>query len=395
MQPAAYSTALGFFVNTGARDETDEVSGVSHFLEHMVFKGTPSRSADDVNREFDEMGADYNAFTNDEKTVYYAAVLPEFQTATVELLADILRPSLREDDFNTEKQVILEEIKMYDDQPPFGVDDKCRAAFFGNHPLARSVLGTEASVGGLRVDQMRQYFSRRYAPGNIVLVGSGQIDFDQLCQTAQKQCGNWQKIPAGREVPPAKTNTGFHLLQKDTAVQEYALMMSPAPSATADERYAAKLLESVLGDDSGSRLYWELVDPGLAEHCSLHYDDYLGAGMFLTYLSCDPEFAAENLERIRQVYRQAADDGITQAELDQAKSKINSQVVLASERPASRLFSVGLNWVQRHEYRSVRQVLDSYDAVTLADLAAVQKNYPLTQSTTYVVGPLAELSVPN
>ena len=273
--PAAYSTALGFFVKTGAHDETDEVSGVSHFLEHMVFKGTPSRSAEDVNREFDDMGADYNAYTSVEVTAYHAIVLPEFQTATVELLADILRPSLREEDFTTEKQVILEEIKMYCDQPPFAVDDKCRAAFFGNHPLARSILGTESSVGGLQVDQMRQYFSRRYAPGNIVLVGSGQIDFDQLCQTAQKQCGNWQKIPAGREVPPAKTNTGFHLLQKDTAVQEYALMMSPAPSATADERYAAKLLESVLGDDSGSRLYWELVDPGLAEHCSLHYDGYL------------------------------------------------------------------------------------------------------------------------
>src|SRR5215475_6566186 len=131
---SAYSTALGFFVNTGARDETDEVSGVSHFLEHMVFKGTPSRSAEDVNREFDEMGAHYNAFTNEENTVYYAAMLPEYVHSAVELLADILRPSLRETDFDTEKQVIIEEIKMYEDQPPFGVDDKCRAAFFGSHP---------------------------------------------------------------------------------------------------------------------------------------------------------------------------------------------------------------------------------------------------------------------
>ncbi|HEY2761857.1 MAG TPA: pitrilysin family protein, partial [Pirellulales bacterium] len=132
---AAHSTALGFFVKTGARDETDEVSGVSHFLEHMMFKGTPSRSAEDVNREFDDMGADYNAYTSVEITAYHAVVLPEFQNATVELLADILRPSLREEDFVTEKQVILEEIKMYCDQPPFAVDDKCRAAFFGNHPL--------------------------------------------------------------------------------------------------------------------------------------------------------------------------------------------------------------------------------------------------------------------
>src|SRR5437588_1673860 len=118
--PDAYSSAYAFFVQTGARDETDDVSGVSHFLEHMMFKGTPTRTADDVNREFDEMGAHYNAFTSEENTVYYAAILPEHQTAAAELLADIIRPALREEDFNTEKQVIIEEIRMYEDQPPFG-----------------------------------------------------------------------------------------------------------------------------------------------------------------------------------------------------------------------------------------------------------------------------------
>ena len=140
--PKAYSTALGFFVRAGSRDETDEVAGVSHFLEHMMFKGTPTRTADDVNREFDEMGASYNAFTSEEHTVYYAAVLPEYQVQASELLADILRPSLRLEDFEMEKQVILEEIRMYEDQPPFGADEKCRALYFGEHPLARSVLGT-------------------------------------------------------------------------------------------------------------------------------------------------------------------------------------------------------------------------------------------------------------
>ena len=165
----AYSTALGFFVKTGARDESDDVAGVSHFLEHMVFKGTPTRSADDVNREFDEIGSHANAFTTEEKTVFYAAVLPEHQTRAIELLADILRPSLHEADFDTEKKVILEEIQMYEDQPPFGADDKCRAAYFGDHPLGRSVLGTTASVEALPVAAMRDYFRRRYAPGNIVV----------------------------------------------------------------------------------------------------------------------------------------------------------------------------------------------------------------------------------
>ncbi|HTQ39129.1 MAG TPA: pitrilysin family protein [Pirellulales bacterium] len=390
--PAAFSTALGFFVNTGARDETDEVSGVSHFLEHMVFKGTPSRSAEDVNREFDEMGAHYNAFTNEENTVYYAAILPEYLPNTVTLLADLMRPSLREVDFSTEKKVILEEIKMYDDQPPFGVDDKCRAAFFGNHPLSRSVLGTAASVGALQVDQMRRYFESRYSPRNIVLVGSGRIDFSQLCQTAQECCGGWAKVDAARTLPPAAPHSGFHVVCKDTAAQEYAIMMSPGPTASDADRYAAKILATVLGDDSGSRLYWELVDPGLAEHCSLHHHEYMGAGMFLTYMSCDPEYAAENLQRVNEVYRTALAQGITQAELDRAKNKINSRVVLASERPRGRLFTVGANWVQRREYRSVRDDLDAIEAITLKDVGAVQQTYPLTQSTTFVVGPLAEIS---
>jgi predicted Zn-dependent peptidase len=388
----AYSTALGFFVNTGARDEADEVSGVSHFLEHMVFKGTPKRSADDVNREFDEMGAHYNAFTSEENTVYYAAVLPEYLMPTVELLADIMRPALREDDFHTEKKVILEEIKMYEDQPPYGADEKCRAWFFGAHALSKSVLGTADSVGNLRVDQMREYFARRYSPKNVVLAASGKIDFDDLCRTAEKFCGNWEPIDAPREVLPAKPNIGFHLVHKESSTQEYGMLMSPGPAAIDSDRYAAKILATVLGDDSGSRLYWELVDPGIAEHCSLHHHDYIGAGMFLTYMSSDPEYTADNLERIRKVYADVESSGISQAELDQAKSKINSRVVLSSERPRGRLFTVGGNWIQRREYRSVRDDLDAVEAVTLAEIAAVLKEYPLSKATTCIVGPLTELA---
>jgi predicted Zn-dependent peptidase len=389
---AAFSTALGFFVNTGARDETDEVSGVSHFLEHMVFKGTPTRSAEDVNREFDEMGAHYNAFTNEENTVYYAAVLPEYLPSSVTLLADLMRPSLREEDFNTEKKVILEEIKMYDDQPPFGADDKCRAAFFGNHPLSRSVLGTAASVGALNAQQMRQYFERRYSPRNIVLVGSGRIDFSQMCETAEQCCGSWSSVESARPLPAASPHAGFHVLHKETAAQEYVIMMSPGPTASDADRYAAKILATVLGDDSGSRLYWDLVDPGQAENCILHHHEYLNAGMFLTYMSCDPEYAVENLQRIQAVYQAALAEGVTQAELDQAKNKINSRVVLSSERPRGRLFTVGANWVQRREYRSVRDDLNAVEAISLKDVAAVQQKYPLTQATTFVVGPLAEVA---
>jgi predicted Zn-dependent peptidase len=168
--------------------------------------------------------------------------------------------------------------------------------------------------------------------------------------------------------------------------------MSDGPSATDADRFAAKLLTTMLGDDSGSRLYWELIDPGLAESCSLHHFEFVGAGAFLTYMSCDPENAAENLRVVRKVYQQAEAEEFTAAELAQAKSKISSRIVLGSERPRSRLFSVGTNWTHRGAYRSVTEDLDSIDAVTLDSVAAVLAKYPLTRCTSVAVGPLAELA---
>lgn len=391
----AYSTALGFFVKTGARDETDAIAGVSHFLEHMVFKGTPRRSADDVNREFDEMGAHYNAFTNEENTVFYAAVLPEYQEASVELLADILRPSLRESDFNTEKQVVLEEILMNEDQPPFGADDKCRALHYGSHPLGRSVLGTAASITALPVDAMRDYFQRRYSPGNIVLAGAGRIDFDGLVAATRRYCGGWQPIEAGRLLPPAESHEAFQVIHKESATQQYAVQLTAGPNAADLDRYPAKLLATVLGDDTGSRLYWELVDSGLAEQVSLYHHEYEGAGLFLTYLSCDPEQAAENLQRIADVYRQAQECGITADELAQAKSKVASRVVLSGERPRGRLFALGGDWVQRREYRSVRDDLEAVSAITVEQVHSALERYPLTCSTTVTIGPLADVRAPD
>jgi len=390
----AHSTALGFFVKTGARDENDAIAGVSHFLEHMTFKGTPTRSADDVNREFDEMGAHYNAFTNEESTVYYASLLPEFQDRAVELLADILRPSLREEDFETEKQVIIEEIRMYDDQPPFGADERCREAFYGDHPLGRSVLGTVQSITDLSADAMRGYFSRRYSPGNIVLAGAGRIDFDSLVRQAQKSCDKWKPAPCDRDVTTPVTNDVFQVVTKEIATQQYSLQLAAGPGSEDEDRYAAKLLATVLGDDSGSRLYWELIDSGLAEHASLNHYEYEGAGLMMTYMSCEPALAADNLQRIFDIYRRAEAEGIEKAELETAKNKVRARVVLSSERPRGRLFTVGADWVYRREYRSVKSDLDAVAAITTEQLVAVLAKYPLCDGTTLAIGPLDSIRQP-
>ncbi|MCA9236009.1 MAG: insulinase family protein [Planctomycetales bacterium] len=388
----AHSMGIGFFVRTGARDETDEVAGVSHFLEHMVFKGTPRRSADDVNREFDEIGAHYNAYTSEEATVYYASVLPECQEASVDILADILRPSLREDDFAMEKKVILEEIQMYADQPPFGMDDRIKELHYGDHPLSRSVLGTVESVGALTADQMRTYFESRYSPGNIVVAAAGRVDFDELIKQVGQRCDAWTPHDTPRTTTRPKSYNAFECVTRESSTQQYILQLADGPAAEDADRYAAKILATILGDDSGSRMYWDLVDPGLVETASLGHYEYQGAGMLFTWVSCAPEDAAENYMRIREILRTAEQSGFEAKELQQAQSKVKARVVLGSERPRNRLFNVGGNWMQRREYRSVATDVAAVDALTLDDIHAVLAKYPLTKATTVTIGPLSEFA---
>ena len=386
----AHSQGVGFFVRTGARDETDELAGVSHFLEHMVFKGTPRRTADDVNREFDELGAHYNAFTSEESTVYYAAVLPEYQKPTIDLLADIMRPSLREDDFEMEKKVIVEEIQMYADQPPFGMDDKIKELHYGNHPLSRSVLGTVDTVGALSAEQMREYFDARYNPSNLFVAAAGKVDFDALVEQVARRCDDWPTQTTSREIPTAKSRTGFHHIHRESTTQQYILQLADAPASESADRYVAKLLATMFGDDSGSRLYWDLVDPGLAESASLGHYEYLGVGMFFLWMSCEPSDAQANFELIEQLQQRVQKEGFSLEELRQAQSKVKARIVLGSERPRNRLFNVGGNWMQRKEYRSVTADLNSVDQVTLEDIHRVLASYPFTASTTVTIGPLDE-----
>ncbi|MBI3862174.1 MAG: insulinase family protein, partial [Planctomycetia bacterium] len=237
--PSVHSVAVGFFVRTGSRDETDEVSGVSHFLEHMVFKGTARNSADDVNRIFDEVGAKYNASTSEEITLFYAAVLPEYLPQSFDLLADILRPALRQDDFDMEKKVILEEIGMYDDQPTYTAYENLMQTHFSGHPLGHSVLGTNESIGALKCEQMRAYHQTRYASGNIVLAVAGKFDWPELLALAEKNCSGWPAGGGARRTAEAHPAGGFKLITKSSSMLQHVMHMAPAPPASSPLRYAA------------------------------------------------------------------------------------------------------------------------------------------------------------
>jgi predicted Zn-dependent peptidase len=390
--PSARSVALGFFVRTGSRDETPDVAGVSHYLEHMMFKGTPRRTALDVNLDFDRIGASYNAYTSEENTVYYAAVLPEYLPTAVDILADILRPSLRTEDFDVEKGVILNEIKMYDDQPSSAAGEHARRLYYADHPLGNSVLGTKESITALTRDQMHAYFARRYAPTNVIVSAAGNFDWAEFVRLIAAACGAWEPGEAGRKNRTAWAGRGgVHVRTRDKVQQEHVMFMTGGPPADSPLRYAADTLALAVGDDSGSRLYWALVDPGLAESADCSYYENDGSGCASASFSCEPEQTEGNVAVVRQVLAAVQRDGITEEELRQAKSKIASRVVRGSERPMGRMQAIASAWSYTGEYRDVDVEMANFDAVSLGDVRAYLDRYPLDRSTVVAFGPLTKL----
>ncbi len=391
LNPSVHSVAAGFFVRTGARDESMDVNGVSHFLEHMAFKGNDKHSADDVNRIFDELGARYNASTSEEVTLFYAAVLPEYLADAFEVLSGLMRPSLRDADFEVERKVILEEIGMYEDQPAFIAYENAMRTHFNGHPLGQSILGSSDSISHLKRDQMANYHREHYRAGNITVAVAGNTDWNDVLRLANQWCGKWDAGSTPRKGDEARAKGGTTLTTKDAFTQQHVMQMSPAPSATSPLRMAAELMSVVVGDDSGSRLYWDLVDTGLAESADLSYNEYDGTGAYLTYVCSTPESARDNLQRVHDIYADVNARGVTEEELEQARNKAASRIVLRSERPMGRLSSLGSNWVYRNEYRSVQDDLSAYRAITTDDVKAVLKKYPLGQLSTATVGPLKAL----
>jgi predicted Zn-dependent peptidase len=390
--PGAKSVALGFFVRTGARDETPEIAGVSHFLEHMVFKGTESRTPLEVNLEFDVIGAKYNAFTSDENTVYYGAVLPERQGRLLGLFGDLMRPSLRGEDFDTEKNVILEEIAMYEDRPQFTLIDKTQEWFFGAHPLANSTLGTPQSITDLERDQMLAYFHRRYAPNNIKLVLAGNYDWDAAVAQAGEITRDWTPDDTPREVSPLRPNTGVKVERTDKFNRTHMCWMAPGFSEQDDRRFAADVAAYAVGARRGSRMYWALTEPGIADSAFFDHWSKDGAGTFTAYASCDPARSQEVADLLRNVLRDAKRDGLTEAEVNGARRKLAAGRTLHAETPMGRLMSVGMNWVYRREFAPLDREVDRTLSVTADEANAILRELPLEESAMLAMGPIDTLS---
>ena len=384
---SAKSTAVGFFVRTGSRDETEQINGVSHFLEHMLFKGTDKLSALQVNEAFDRTGAQFNAFTSEENTVYYAAVLPEYLAEVTELWTQLMRPALRDEDFDLEKNVIKEEIAMYKDLPSFDAMEECRTLHFDGHPCGNSVLGSDESINNLTAEQMREYFARRYAPNNIVLACAGNFDWDQIRCLAANSCSSWQRQTVERKLSHSDGSRKKQRQEKANLAREHICLMSAGVSAQDPRRFAASLLGMIVGDDVGSRFFWELVDKAIAEAASMQFGGMDGTGAFCSYIRCGSDNVAKVLDLVRGIFDDLVRSGITEDELTKAKNKILSALVIKNELPMGRLVDLGFNWTYLQEYQTIEDDVSAIKAVTVDEVHLLIEQFRLGDFTQLSLGP--------
>ncbi|MFM7148902.1 MAG: M16 family metallopeptidase, partial [Gemmataceae bacterium] len=313
----------------------------------------------------------------------------------LDVLSDLLKPVLRQEDFEMEKQVIINEIGRYEDMPGWAAYDQSQKVYFEGHKLGNSILGTPNTIAALTREQMTAYLNQRYTGPNITLSVAGCFDWPALLNEVRSRCTTWAAHKPSR-LNLAETNGSgkFSLLRREKVSQEYVIMISPGPAASSTLRHAADLLGMAIGDDSGSRFYWELVDPGLAESASCYFREYQDTGAFYTSFSCDREQAQENLGIVQGILEDIGRSSISQEELDQARSKLLSRVVRSGERPKGRMFSMGSSWTCYEKYRSIDDELQDYEKVTLKDIQAVLTRFPMLQLTTVALGPLENLEMP-
>jgi predicted Zn-dependent peptidase len=342
----------------------------------MMFKGTEKRAAADVDRDFDAIGANHNAFTTSEQTAFWSHCLPEHLPTAAEILADILRPALRQEDFDDEKNVILEEIAMYRDVPFWSLYEHAMEVFYGEHPLSHRVLGTEQTVGEMTQEQMLEYFTRRYSADNTVVAMAGNVDFDRMVDQLAQHCGEWSRSDTERVHPTVPAVRDAFTLESPTVTRHYLLMLSPAPAMNDERRYAAGMLDQILGDVDGSRLYWALIETGLAEEAQAQYDGRDGTGEHLIYCSCSPENAAQ-VEAVALDEAGRLIDSIEEDDLERVRSKVATAATLHGELPAGRMRRLGRMWSYMGEYRSLEEELARINAVTLDELRAVHEAFPV------------------
>ena len=366
--PSVRSIALGFWIRTGSRNETPEQAGISHFLEHLLFKGTDRFSSTEIDEIFDGMGAEINAGTGKETTSVYSRMLDQHLERAFDVMADmVLRPSYPEID--SERQVVIEEIAMYEDEPSDKVHDVLAGAVFGDHPLGRPVIGRAEVIASVPVPDIAGYHDLRYNASNLVVAAAGSIDHERLCGLVEAAQGEVSAGQNGRvEAPPAvDARRVFH--QKDT--EQYHLCVgAPGLSRNDDRRFVLRVLDTILGGSTSSRLFQEVREKrGLAYAVYSYQSHYVDSGQTAVYVGTRPENVNEAFEIIGRELERIRTEPVSAEELDRAKENVKGRTVLAMESPLARMNRLGSSLLMGVPLLTLDETLAKIDAVTLEQVA--------------------------
>ncbi len=395
--PGTRSAAVGVWVGVGSRDETPALAGASHFLEHLLFKGTTTRSAMDIAVAVDAVGGDLNAFTAKEHTCYYAHVLDTDLPMAVDLVCDVVTDAtIAPPDVEAERGVILEEIAMRDDDPGDLVHDLFGEALYGDTPLGRPVIGAVGTIETLTRDRIAGYYRRRYRPETMVVSAAGRLDHADVVRRVRRAFG--ARLDSGATPSPARTGRRpgrgpvRRLAVLDRPTEQANLVLGGTGLARSDERrFALGVLNSALGGGMSSRLFQEIREKrGLAYSVYSYVSQYADAGQFGVSVGCHPAKVPDVLALVREQLTEVAEHGITDAEVARGKGQARGGLVLGLEDSGSRMSRIGKGELAYGEVLSVDELLTRVDAVTPDEVRAVAADVLRRPQCLAVVGPFAE-----
>ncbi len=375
--PGVRSAAIGIWIRQGAAHETNADTGASHLLEHMVFKGTRTRSALEIADSLEKLGGSLDAYTSREHTSYQARVLDEHIPVALDVLSDlVLSPTLRDSDLSLEREVVLEEIAQVEDTPDDLVFEIHSERLWDGHPYGRSILGTKLSVEGMKGERLRELHSESYVGENLVIAAAGNVEHEEF---VDRVAGLVDTVVPGvrseQVAGPTNTMAGLELIDRETA-QTHIVFGAEAPPHSSEDRYALILVSSVLGGGMSSRLFQKVREElGLCYSVYTFQSFYHSAGMVGVYVATRPATAARASEAVRRVLERIADQGLSEVDLDRIKQQVKGQVMLSLESTGARLHRLASFALHDEPFRGLDDVLSGIEAVTCEDTLRVAAQY--------------------
>jgi predicted Zn-dependent peptidase len=375
--PHVRSVSVGIWLGTGSRGESPECNGIAHFIEHMVFKGTERRTAEEIAQSVDSVGGMLDAFTAKEMTCFSAKVLDEHLPVAFDVLSDlVLRPRFEDADIVKEKQVVLEEIKMDEDNPEYLIHELFTQNFWRGHPLGQPILGTPETVPQFSRDALLDFFRAWYAPNNIVITAAGNLEHARLVDLAAREFGGVARAGASSAPTAPRTHACVEQRHKKELEQVHIVLGVPSYPLAHERRYAASLLNIILGGGMSSRLFQNIRErQGLAYAIGSDLSPYTDSGVLSVYAGTSRESATQLIQSVVEEFRRIRQEPVSVEELRRAKDHLKGSLMLGLESTSSRMSNLARQEMYFRQFFTLDELVESIEAVSAGEVQAIARSF--------------------